>query len=148
MHTLALDIGNTAVKAGAFDGPLLREMAAGLTAKQVRELVQRWQPQHVVVASVVGTTMLVAEDLRDLVPGEMLDGEGGYCVWANAIPARRSLAEGGLPIGLAHHVKVKRPVAKDAIVRFADVEMTGDADVVALRREMEDAARPMLRTAE
>ncbi len=85
---------------------------------------------------------------RDLVPGEMLDGEGGYCVWANAIPARRSLAEGGLPIGLAHHVKVKRPVAKDAIVRFADVEMTGDADVVALRREMEDAARPMLRTAE
>ena len=72
MHTLALDIGNTAVKAGAFDGPLLREMAAGLTAAQVRALVQRWQPQHVVVASVAEAAVLVAEDLRDLVPGEIL----------------------------------------------------------------------------
>ena len=72
MHTLALDIGNTAVKAGAFDGPLLREMAAGLSAAQVRELVQRWQPQHVVVASVAETAVLVAEDLRALVPGEIL----------------------------------------------------------------------------
>ncbi|MCI1188282.1 type III pantothenate kinase [Hymenobacter sp. DH14] len=72
MHTLALDIGNTAVKAGAFDGPLLREMAAGLTAQQVRELVQRWQPQHVVVASVAEAAVLVVEDLRDLVPGEIL----------------------------------------------------------------------------
>lgn len=72
MHTLALDIGNTAVKAGAFDGPLLREMTAGLTAVQVRELVQRWQPQHVVVASVAEAAVLVVEDLRDLVPGEIL----------------------------------------------------------------------------
>ena len=90
----------------------------------------------------------VAFAKRDLVPGEMLDGEGGYCVWANAIPAKRSLAEGGLPIGLAHHVKLKRPVAKDGIVRFDDVELTGDADVVAVRREMEAAARPMLLAAE
>ena len=82
----------------------------------------------------------VAFAKRDLVPGEMLDGEGGYCVWADAIPARRSLAEGGLPIGLAHQVKVKRAVAKDAIVRFDDVELLGDADVVAVRREMEAAA--------
>jgi len=83
----------------------------------------------------------VAFAKRDLVPGEMLDGEGGYCVWADAIPAQRSLIEGGLPIGLAHNVKVKRAVAKNAIVRFADVELSGDADVVAVRREMEDAAR-------
>ena len=72
MHTLALDIGNTAVKAGAFDGSLLREMTAGLTAQQVRKLVQRWQPLHVVVASVAEAAVLVVEDLRDLVPGEIL----------------------------------------------------------------------------
>ena len=72
MHTLALDIGNTAVKAGAFDGSLLCDMAAGLTAQQVRELVQRWQPQHVVVASVAEAAVLAVEDLRDLVPGEIL----------------------------------------------------------------------------
>jgi predicted homoserine dehydrogenase-like protein len=90
----------------------------------------------------------VAFAKRDLVPGETLDGEGGYCVWANAIPAQRSLAEGGLPIGLAHNVKLKRPVPKDGIVRFADVELTGDADVLAIRQEMEQAARPLQRAAE
>ena len=72
MYTLALDIGNTAVKAGAFDGQLLRKMAAGLTATQVREWVQHWQPQHVVVSSVAEAAVLMAEDLRDLVPGEIL----------------------------------------------------------------------------
>ncbi|MFK4447587.1 putative homoserine dehydrogenase-like protein [Caballeronia udeis] len=82
----------------------------------------------------------VATAKRDLKPGELLDGEGGYAVWANAIPASKSLAVGGLPIGLAHHVKLKRPVAKDSIVRFEDVELERDLDVVALRREMEQSA--------
>jgi predicted homoserine dehydrogenase-like protein len=90
----------------------------------------------------------VAFAKRDLQPGETLDGEGGYTVWANAIPAQRSLAEGGLPIGLAHGVKLKRPVAKDGIVRFADVTLAGDDDVVAIRREMEDGARQVARAAE
>ena len=84
----------------------------------------------------------VATAKRDLKPGEMLDGEGGFAVWANAIPATRSLAMGGLPIGLAHNVRLKRAVAKDQIVSFADVEIEHDLDVLALRREMEDAARP------
>jgi hypothetical protein len=82
----------------------------------------------------------VATAKRDLKPGEMLDGEGGYAVWANAIPASKSLALGALPIGLAHNVKLKRPVAKDTVVRFADVELASDLDVVALRQEMERAA--------
>jgi len=82
----------------------------------------------------------VATAKRDLKPGEMLDGEGGYAVWANAIPASKSLAIGGLPIGLAHNVRLKRPVARDTIVRFEDVEIERDLDVVALRREMEQSA--------
>lgn len=84
----------------------------------------------------------VATAKRDLKPGEMLDGEGGYAVWANAIPASKSLALRGLPIGLAHNVKLKRPVARDQIVSIDDVELEADLDVVALRRQMEDAARP------
>ena len=83
----------------------------------------------------------VATAKRDLNPGEMLDGEGGYAVWANAIPASRSLAVGALPIGLAHNVKLKRAVKKDAVVRFEDVELAHDLDVVALRQEMERHAR-------
>ncbi|MBB5390046.1 MULTISPECIES: NAD(P)H-dependent oxidoreductase [unclassified Herbaspirillum] len=87
----------------------------------------------------------VATAKRDLKPGEFLDGEGGYAVWANAIPATKSLAHGALPIGLAHNVKLKRAVAKDTVVRFEDVELLNDLDVVALRREMENQARGNVR---
>ncbi len=79
----------------------------------------------------------VATAKRDLKPGEMLDGEGGFTVWANAIPAARSLALRALPIGLAHNVRLKRPVARDTVVSYDDVELVNDLDVVNLRREME-----------
>jgi predicted homoserine dehydrogenase-like protein len=82
----------------------------------------------------------VAVAKRDLKVGEMLDGEGGYMVWANAIPATRSLAMGALPIGLAGNVRLKRPVAMNTIVTFDDVDLTRDLDVLALRRAMEDWA--------
>jgi predicted homoserine dehydrogenase-like protein len=82
----------------------------------------------------------VATAKRDLKAGEMLDGEGGFAVWANAIPASRSLALSALPIGLSHNVKLKRAVAKDTIVSFDDVELVRDLDVVALRQEMERGA--------
>jgi predicted homoserine dehydrogenase-like protein len=83
----------------------------------------------------------VATAKRDLKAGELLDGEGGFAVWAKAIPASKSLALGGLPIGLAHNVKLKRSVPKDQVVSFDDVELDHDLDVVALRREMERASR-------
>ena len=72
MRTLALDIGNTAVKAGCFDGSLLREMAAGLTAYEVRSLVRRWRPEHVIIASVAEDAAMQADALREMVPGEIL----------------------------------------------------------------------------
>src|ERR1700679_2089264 len=53
----------------------------------------------------------VAVAKRALKAGETLDGEGGYCVYAKLIPAARSLALNALPIGLAHHVKLKRDIA-------------------------------------
>ena len=80
----------------------------------------------------------VATAKRDLKPGEQLDGEGGYTVWANAIPAAKSLSVRALPIGLAHNARLKRAVARDKIVSYDDVELTTDQDVVSLRREMEN----------
>ena len=68
--------------------------------------------------------------------GEMLDGEGGYTVWGKLVPAERSLAEGALPIGLAHDVALKRDVAAGEIVRWADVDVP-DSEAVQVRREME-----------
>ncbi|MGB8633065.1 MAG: SAF domain-containing protein [Xanthobacteraceae bacterium] len=83
----------------------------------------------------------VAVAKRALKAGEMLDGEGGYTVYAKLIPAARSLELGGLPIGLAHHVKVTRDVAKGAILTAADVALDAGADAVRIRREMERQAR-------
>jgi predicted homoserine dehydrogenase-like protein len=78
----------------------------------------------------------VATAKRNLSPGEMLDGEGGYTVWGRLMPAMDSLALGGVPIGLAHGIKLTRPVAAGKPVTWSDVA-AGDSDAVRFRREME-----------
>ncbi len=75
---------------------------------------------------------------RTLRAGEVLDGEGGYTVWAKAVPSRRSLAEDCLPIGLAHGVRLKRDVAQGELVRKADVTVDETSEVMRLRAESED----------
>jgi predicted homoserine dehydrogenase-like protein len=78
----------------------------------------------------------VAVAKRALRAGESLDGEGGYTVWGKLIPAERSLAEGALPIGLAHKVKLLRDVAAGEIVRWTDVAVP-DSEAVRARRDLE-----------
>jgi predicted homoserine dehydrogenase-like protein len=91
----------------------------------------------------------VAAAKRDLKPGEILDGEGGYTVVGRLMPAKDSLAIGGLPIGLAHKVKVVRPVKAGAALSWKDVEVDTAQDAVRLRREMEALFRePRTRAAE
>ena len=53
------------------------------------------------------------------------------------MPAGLSLARGGLPIGLAHGVKLVRAVAKGETLRWADVVADETAEPVRIRREME-----------
>jgi predicted homoserine dehydrogenase-like protein len=83
----------------------------------------------------------VAVAKRALQAGEMLDGEGGYTVYAKLIPAARSLKLGALPIGLAHRVKLLRSVAAGEFVTAADVALDGNLQAVRVRREMENEAR-------
>ena len=80
---------------------------------------------------------VVATAKRDLRPGELLDGEGGYTVWGKLLPAARSRAIGGLPLGLAHGVKVVRPVAKGQSLSWDDVAMDTGSAAYRVRREME-----------
>jgi predicted homoserine dehydrogenase-like protein len=84
---------------------------------------------------------VVAVAKRDLRAGATLDGEGGYTVWGKLVPAERSLAEGALPIGLAHTVPLKRDVATDAVVRWADVDIP-DTEALRARRDMERRFTP------
>ena len=80
---------------------------------------------------------VVATAKRDLKPGELLDGEGGYTVWGKLMPADTSVQLGGVPLGLAHDVKVVRPVAKGHIVTWADVVMDTTTRAYQLRMELE-----------
>jgi predicted homoserine dehydrogenase-like protein len=76
---------------------------------------------------------------RALKRGEVLDGEGGFCVWGKQVPAARSLAEGFLPLGLAHEVKLVRDVVEGECLRWSDVGCDENDLVVKVRREMEAA---------
>ena len=80
---------------------------------------------------------VVATAKRDLQPGEMLDGEGGYTVWGKLLPAATSKQMGGVPLGLAHGVKVVRPVKKGQSLCWDDVAMDTTTHAYKLRREME-----------
>jgi predicted homoserine dehydrogenase-like protein len=83
----------------------------------------------------------VAVAKRALKAGEMLDGEGGYTVYAKLIPSARSLALGALPIGLAHRVKLLRNVAAGEFLTAADVALDDASQAVRIRRDMEREAR-------
>ncbi|KEJ96413.1 Predicted homoserine dehydrogenase, contains C-terminal SAF domain [Pseudosulfitobacter pseudonitzschiae] len=75
----------------------------------------------------------VATSKGDFAAGDTLDGEGGFKVWAKAIPASQSHRLNALPIGLAHHIKLKRPIKRDQIVCLDDVEITDDKDIFEMR---------------
>ncbi|HYF42031.1 MAG TPA: SAF domain-containing protein, partial [Ramlibacter sp.] len=85
---------------------------------------------------------VVATAKRDLQPGEMLDGEGGYTVWGKLLPAERSVQIGGLPLGLAHDVKLVRPVKKGQSLTWADVAMDTGTHAYKVRKQMEDLFAP------
>jgi predicted homoserine dehydrogenase-like protein len=82
---------------------------------------------------------VIATAKRPLAAGEMLDGEGGFCVWGKQTPADVSLKEGFLPLGLAHQVKLKRSIAEGARLKWSDVEIDESDIAVKVRREMEAA---------
>jgi len=88
---------------------------------------------------------VVATAKRNLKAGEMLDGEGGHTVWGKLYPTTKSLALDGLPIGLAHHVKLKRDIAQNTPVCWQDVDIDDSDSVVKIRRSLEEDHR--LRTA-
>ncbi len=91
---------------------------------------------------------VVATAKRDLAVGEVLDGEGGYTVWGKLLPAATSARLGGLPLGLAHGIKVVRPVRQGQSLSWSDVAVDTTTRAYQLRREMEDRfASPVLKSA-
>ncbi|AHY52754.1 NAD(P)H-dependent oxidoreductase [Bradyrhizobium japonicum] len=92
-------------------------------------------------APIVFNSDVVATAKRKLKAGEMLDGEGGFCVWGKQTPADASLKHGYLPLGLAHQVKLKTDIAPGQRLKWEDVEYDPNSLAVRVRREMEAAFR-------
>lgn len=82
---------------------------------------------------------VVATAKRALKAGEMLDGEGGFCVWGKQTPADVSLKDELLPLGLAHNVKLKRDIPEGGALKWTDVAYDPSDSAVKVRREMESA---------
>ncbi len=53
------------------------------------------------------------------------------------MPARESLAIGGLPIGLAHGVTLARDIPAGQPIRWCDVTPPTSSDALRLRQQME-----------
>jgi predicted homoserine dehydrogenase-like protein len=86
---------------------------------------------------------VVATAKRDLKAGETLDGEGGYTVWGKLFQAPASLALGGLPLGLAHDVRLARDVQQGKSLSWADVVIDASLPAYRIRREMEALFAPV-----
>ncbi|MEZ5825057.1 MAG: SAF domain-containing protein [Geminicoccaceae bacterium] len=78
---------------------------------------------------------------RDLAAGEILDGEGGSTVAGGLRPARISVEGNYLPLGLAHNVRLVKPVADGAPVHWSDVEIDRTTQAAGLRLELEGELR-------
>ncbi len=96
----------------------------------------------VATGTAVGFTAdVVATAKKDLAAGDTLDGEGGFAVYGKLVSARTSVAEGYLPVALAHHVPLKNDVKQGESVRWDDVEVDDSlAQAIELRRETEALA--------
>jgi predicted homoserine dehydrogenase-like protein len=74
---------------------------------------------------------------KDLNPGEILDGEGGYTVYGKLVRAADSLEHAYLPMGLTGGARVGRPVARDTLLTYGDVDLDELQLSFKLRKSME-----------
>lgn len=72
---------------------------------------------------------------RDLPAGHLLDGLGGYDSYGEAETAMATAREDLLPMGVAEGCRLRRAVAKDDPLRYADVELPEGRLIDRLRRE-------------
>lgn len=80
---------------------------------------------------------VIATAKRDLSEGEVIDGIGGYMTYGQCDNADAVLAERLLPMGVAEGCRLRRPVAKDTVLSYADVELPAGRLVDRLRAEQE-----------
>ena len=78
---------------------------------------------------------------RDLQAGERLDGIGGFTCYGMIENSSVSRSENLLPMGLSEDCRLKRNIAKDQPICYADVEIPSGRLCDRLRREQDDYFR-------
>ena len=72
----------------------------------------------------------------DIPAGTVLDGEGGYYVYGEAVPAKRSVENGLLPLNFSAGKRVKRDIKAGEFLSLNDVEYDPNCLTMQVRREM------------
>ena len=75
---------------------------------------------------------------RDLKAGETIDGLGGYMTYGQAERADTTERAELLPIGVAEDCRLKRDVAKDSVLTYADIELPEGRLIDRLRSEQSE----------
>jgi predicted homoserine dehydrogenase-like protein len=92
--------------------------------------------KDVIIAPIAGPVVDVITTAKvDLQAGETLDGLGGYHTYGQCENADVVSRDNLLPMGLAEGCRLKRPVAKDQVLTYDDVELPADRVAHRLRVE-------------
>ena len=79
---------------------------------------------------------VVAAAKKKLKPGDILDGEGGYCAYGLLEKAEVAKSENLLPLGLTQGAEVVREIPEDGMITYEDVELP-ESFALKLRKEQE-----------
>ena len=77
----------------------------------------------------------------DIPAGTILDGEGGYYVYGEAVPAKISLEKNMLPLNFSANKKVLRDIKAGEFLSYSDVEYDPNCLTVQLRKEMAEMVK-------
>ena len=74
---------------------------------------------------------------RSLSSGEVLDGEGGYCVYGTLMSSEQSVSTGTLPIGLSNNLVLLNDIPEGQTLLWSDVKIDSRNSILRFRKEME-----------
>ncbi|MEN3203175.1 MAG: hypothetical protein ABDK87_05540 [Atribacterota bacterium] len=86
------------------------------------------------INSVSLNSEVVAVAKRDLAPGNIIDGIGGFDVFGKIYAFAEARVKQAVPIGIVQKAKVLRPVRKGEVLTYQDVELDESSFVVQLRK--------------
>jgi len=112
-----------------------------------------WRPNHwiglelgpsIAVAALDGRAVgvagqhlaeVVACTKTNLVAGQVIDGEGGFCAWGRLTTSAAAHSRSEIPLGLLDGARLVRDVPRGTVITSADVELDADPLLLELRSE-------------